>query len=96
MPLIVIDEDCPFDKVTTFAALVELTVTLPNAIEVGLTETVPLAETPLPVSAAVCGLPLPESLKFSVALRAPAIAGAKTTFTMQLDDAARDVPHVLL
>jgi len=91
--LIAIDDDSPFVSVVDFAALVDPTVTLPNAIDVGLTETVPLAETPVPVSATV---PAPEPLKFIVALRVPVAVGAKTTFTVQLDDAASDVPHVLL
>jgi hypothetical protein len=96
MLLIVIDEVCPLDKVADFAALVVPVVTLPNTIDVGLTETVPLVEVPRPVSATVCGLPVPESLKFNVALREPAAVGAKVIFTVQLEDAASDVPQVLL
>ena len=93
MLLIVIDDPSPFVNVATFAALVDPTVTLPNAIEVGLAETVPLAETPVPVNATV---PAPEPLKFIVAVRVPVAVGAKTTFTVQLDDAASDEPQVLL
>ena len=96
MLLIVIDEVCPLDKVADFAALVEPVVTLPNPIDVGLAETVPLVEVPRPVSATVCGLPLPESLKFKVALREPAAVGPKVIFTVQLEDAASDAPQVLL
>jgi hypothetical protein len=96
MLLIVIDEASPFDKVADFAALVEPVVMLPNPIDVGLTDTVPLVEVPRPVSATVCELPLPESLKFKVALREPAAIGPKVIFTMQLEDAASDAPQVLL
>ena len=93
MLLIVIDDPRPFVNVAAFAAVVDPTVTLPNAIEVGLAETVPLAETPMPVRATVC---VPESLTFIVALRVPVAVGAKTMFTVQLDDAASDDPQVLL
>jgi hypothetical protein len=96
MLLIVIDEASPLVKVADFAALVEPVVTLPNASDVGLTETVPLVEVPKPVSATVCGLPLPESLKFNIALREPATVGEKVTFTVQLEDAASDEPQILL
>lgn len=65
-------------------------------IVVGLTVTVPVAAVPLPVSATLCGLPAPLSVNLSVALRAPATVGAKIMFAVQLAEAARLVPHVLL
>jgi len=51
---------------------------------------------PFPVSVMVCGLPVAESVKLSVAARAPAVVGAKTTLTVQLAEAARLAPQVLL
>ena len=61
MLLIEIDDVRPLVNVDDIAALVDPTVTLPNAIDVGLTETVPLVKVPSPVSGTVCGLPLAES-----------------------------------
>ena len=51
---------------------------------------------PAPESATVCGLPLPESAKLSMAVRAPDMVGLNTTFTVQLAAAARLEPQVLL
>jgi hypothetical protein len=89
--LIVIEEAVPFFSVAVCAALVEPTVTFPNAMDVGLTETV--AAVPRPVRATVRGLP--GMLKFNVALRVPVAVGAKATYTTQLDDAPSDDPHVV-
>jgi hypothetical protein len=94
--LIVIEVLCPFDSVTDCEPLLDPTLVLANEREVGLAETVPLAAVPVPVSVMVCGLPLAESLKLSVADRGPVAFGANATVAVQLEDAASDVPQVLL
>jgi hypothetical protein len=64
---------------------------------VGLTDALPpLEDTPVPVSATVCGLPVPESVKLSVADRDPLAVGLNTTDAEQLAAAARLDPHDLL
>jgi hypothetical protein len=73
------------------AALLEPTFMEPNARDVGETEA---PTVPRPESATVCGLPVPVSLKFRVAVRVPVVVGAKTTLTVQLLDARRLVPQV--
>ena len=50
----------------------------------------------MPESPTLCGLPVPVSVNLSVALRAPATVGAKMMFAVQLAEAARLAPHVLL
>jgi hypothetical protein len=94
--LMVIAELSPFESVADFEALVEPTFVLPNTRLVGLADTLPLAEVPVPVKVIFWGLPLPESLKFNVADRAPVVVGAKTIFAVQLEDAASEAPQVLL
>jgi hypothetical protein len=94
--LIVIEELVPFDKVTVCEALLDPTFVLANVRLVGLVDTVPLGAVPVPVSVMVWGLPLAESLKTNVADFAPVDFGANTIFAAQLEDAARDEPHVLL
>ena len=94
--LIVIEMLCAFDSVTDCEPLLDPTLMLANEREVGLAETVPFAAVPVPVSVMVCGLLLAESLKLSVADRAPVAFGANATVAVQLEDAASDVPHVLL
>jgi hypothetical protein len=94
--LMVIDDVSPFFRVADCAAVVEPTVVLAKVSEAGLADTVPLVEVPVPVKATFCGLPLPESLKLSVAARAPVAVGAKTIFAVQLAEAASDDPQVLL
>ena len=51
---------------------------------------------PVPVNETFCGVLLAESLKFSVALRAPVVVGPKMIFAVQLADAASEAPQVLL
>jgi hypothetical protein len=58
--------------------------------------TVPLEPVPVPERVAVWGEPVAESLKFKVAVRVPLTFGAKTMLAVQLADAARLVPQVLL
>jgi hypothetical protein len=53
-------------------------------------------DVPVPESATDCGLPLAESANRRIALRAPAVVGAKMMFALQLADGAREVPQVLL
>jgi hypothetical protein len=94
--LTVIEEVVPLDRVADLAALLTPVLTLPNARLVGATETEPDAGAPYPVSATVCGLLLAESLKFKVADRFPVVVGPKRMFAVQLEEAARDDPQVLL
>jgi hypothetical protein len=82
----------PFVNLADCDALLDPTFTVPNERLDGLTVT--LALVPRPDNATVCGLPLPLSLKSSVAVRVPVVVGAKTMLTVQLDEAARLVPHV--
>ena len=91
MVLIAIDAVLPFFRVAVCVPLLDPTFTLPKDREAGLT----LApDVPRPDSATVC-VPA-ESVKVRVAVRLPAVVGANTTFTVQLVDAARLVPQVLL
>lgn len=72
--------------------------TLPNEILVGLVLTVPEPEPPVPVpeTATCCGLLGSLSVKVSVAVRVPAMVGLKRIVTVQLEDAARLEPQVLV
>jgi hypothetical protein len=63
---------------------------------VGFIGSISNAAGPDPESATACGLPLPESVNESVAVRVPLAVGLKTTFAEQLAKVARLVPHVLL
>ena len=96
MLLMVIDVVPAFFRVVVCDALVDPMFTVPNASEVGDNATVPLVLVPVPESVIFCGLPLPESVKFKVAVRVPVVVGAKMMFAVQLADPARLVPHVLL
>jgi hypothetical protein len=96
MLLIVIEAVVPFFNVAVCEALVEPTLTLPNERLVGLILTAPVPPVATPDSATVCGLPVAESLKFNVAVRVPLDVGANTMLTVQLPDAARLAPQVLL
>jgi hypothetical protein len=62
----------------------------------GLTAKLPAAVVPVPESATVCGLLLAESVKLSLAVRAPVAAGLNKMVAVQLAEAARLAPHVLL
>ena len=93
-PLIVSSEVAPFDSVTDCVAVVLPTFALPKAIPDGLAVTTPLV--PRPETDTVCGLLLPESAKFKVAVREPVAVGAQRMFAVQLAPAARVAPQVLL
>jgi hypothetical protein len=92
--LMVIAAEVPLVRVSV-RELLEPTATLPKARLDGLTVTLPAA-VPVPESATVCGLLVAESVKVRVAVRLPAAAGLNTTVTVQLAEAARLVPQVLL
>jgi hypothetical protein len=62
---------------------------------VGVTVSCP-AVTTEPESATVCGLPVPASTKFNVAVRVPDAVGLNTTDAVQLADAATLAPQVLV
>src|SRR5437868_1608890 len=51
---------------------------------------------PVPLSDAVCGLPLAESVTVSVPVRAPDCEGAKVTLTLQLAPAPRLAGQLLV
>ena len=55
-----------------------------------------VAVEPVPVSETDCGLFVAESVKLSNAVRAPAAVGLKTIDAVQLAEAARLAPQVLL
>jgi hypothetical protein len=93
--VMVIEDVPPFLREAVWAAAVEPTLIDPKASDVGLTVTVP-GTTPVPDSATDCGLLLAESVKRSVAVRVPAALGLNTILAVQLPEAARLVPHVLL
>lgn len=95
--LTVIEELVPLVSVDDCTELVEPTFTEPNEREVGLTVALPLVPPGAnPDSATDCGEFVAESLKLSVAVRVPLAIGAKAMLAVQLAEAARLVPHVLL
>ena len=70
---------------------------MPKASEVGerlTTGPVVLDETPLPLNAAACGLPLALSVTATPALRVPVAVGLNVTLIVQLVPAARLAPQV--
>src|SRR2546428_189104 len=84
-------------RVTYRTVLVAATVWLPDANEVGerlATGPVVPDETPLPLNAAVCGLPPALSVTAMPALRLPVAVGLKVTPIVQLVPAARLAPQV--
>jgi hypothetical protein len=86
-----------FVRVATFCPPIPPTDTETQFRFVGATDAVPpVVDAPVPVSATVCGLPVPESAKLRVALRVPLAVGLNTTEAEQVPDAARLVPHDLL
>jgi hypothetical protein len=97
MLLIVSVVDPLFFRVTAFCAPLFPTATAAHDREVGLTDALP-PDPPVapPERETFCGLVPSESLKFKVAVRVPLAVGANKTFTVQLADAASEVPHVLL
>lgn len=82
-------------RVTDFAPLVLPTATGPHVTEVGEAETLPvgLAE-PVPEREVESAVEF--SVMLNVAERAPVAAGEKTTAAVQLEDAARLVPQVVV
>jgi hypothetical protein len=93
--LIVTAEVRPLLKVADCAAPLDPMLRVPNERVDGLIATLPAVLVPRPDTAMVCGLPLPLSVKLSVAERVPDVDGAKTTLTVQLAEAAKLVLHVL-
>lgn len=81
-------------SVTVCGALVERTATLPKFRLVG--DNAAEATSPVPVRAAVWGLPEALSLTESVALRVPPAVGVKVTLIVQLPPAATDEPQLLV
>jgi hypothetical protein len=71
-------------------------LTLPKDKLVGDAVTLPEAAVPSPVRATCCGLLPALSVKFSVAVRVPVAVGLKMMFAVQLEEAPRVEPHVLL
>ena len=94
--LMVMDTEPPLDKVAVCDALLAPIVVLAKVRLAGAAETVPVAAVPVPDSATVWGLLVAVSVMLSVAVRAPVTVGAKRTFAVQLADAPRLVPQVLL
>jgi hypothetical protein len=86
----------PLLKVAVCDALLEPTIVLAKVRPDGVAVTPPAGLTPSPVSAIVCGLLLAVSLKSRVAERSPVVVGANRMLAVQLADAARLVPQVLL
>jgi hypothetical protein len=95
-PRIVMAAEVPFDSVAVCDAVLEPIEVLANVRLAGVADTLPDAPVPVPDSATVWGLPLALSVKLSVAVRIPVAVGEKTMVAVQLADAARLVPHVLL
>ena len=94
MPLIVMGDVLPFDKLTETAAELVPSGVPPNEMVDGLAATTPLV--PRPERAMVCGLLLSESLKSRTAVRVPVEVGPNIMFAVQLAPAVRVAPHVLL
>ena len=92
-PLMEIEALLPFFRAVDIAELLPPRVTLPKERDEGLVLTL---DAPDPESATVCGLPVPESVNVSVAVRVPAAVGLNATDAVQLAEAARLVPQVLL
>jgi hypothetical protein len=84
-------------RVAAFAAPVFPILTVSQLIVDGLAEALPpVVLAPVPERATVCGLLLAVSETDSVAALAPLAVGLNATETVQLADAARLVPQVLL
>jgi hypothetical protein len=95
--LIVIDPVPPLVSVTTFCPPLPPTGTATQFRLVGVTVALPPElEAPVPVRATVCGLFVAESVKLSVAVRAPVAVGLNTIEAAQVPAAAKLVLHVLL
>ena len=87
-----------FVSVTAFWPPTPPTGTLVHVRLDGLAATLPVAVVvvPIPESAMVCGLFVAVSVKARVAVRVPVAAGLNRIVAVQLADAARLEPHVLL
>ena len=87
-----------FVSVTGFWPPTPPTGTLVHVRLDGLATTlpVPVELVPVPESATVCGLLVAVSVKLSVAVRVPVAAGLNRIVAVQLADAARLEPHVLV
>jgi hypothetical protein len=97
MLLMLIDVVPLFVNVTGLAAPLPPTVTDTQLNDVGLVDALPPEVlVPVPESATVCGLLLDVSETVSVAARAPLTLGLNAIDTLQLAEAARLVPQVLL
>jgi len=79
-----------FVRVTVFAALVTPVATVPKLKLTGAR----LAVVPVPLSAAVCGLPVALSATLTDALRAPTAVGANFTLMVHVAAGASEAPHV--
>lgn len=87
----------PFVNVATFCPPLFPIATDAHAMPDGEAEVLPAgAAAPVPESVTDCGLLAAESVKLSEALRVPVAPGLNTTATVQLPDAARLAPHVVL
>src|SRR5215469_13081597 len=94
MPLIVMADVLPFERVTETGAVLVPSGDPPKETLAGLAVTTPLV--PRPERTTVCGLLLSESLKFRTAVRVPVAVGPKRMFAVQLVAAASDAPQVVL
>lgn len=81
-----------FDTVITCEALVEPSLTVPKESAAGEAAT----PVPSPVRDSCWGLLPALSVMASIAVRVPGTVGLKATVTVQLEDAARVDPQVLL
>ena len=79
-------------RVTAWAALVVLTIWLPNERLVG--DKLTAAAVPIPDRLTACGLPLALSLMLIEAARLPVAAGVKVTLIVQFAPAATGLPQV--
>jgi hypothetical protein len=85
-----------FLTVTTWAAVVVPTLTVPNASEVGDSDSVRVvAALPVPVKATEAGVLVPLLATTSVPVEADAAVGLYSTETVQLAPTARLVPQVV-
>ena len=67
---------------------------LENVSDVG--ESVAADTPPMPVSVAVCGLPLALSVTVKVPVRVPVVVGRKVTLIVHLAPAASELPQLLV
>jgi hypothetical protein len=97
IPLMVMEDVVPLLNVAVWDALVDPTAVFGKPMLVGETVTLPdEAVPPVPVKLTFCGLLLAESATFNVAARDPVVAGLNISEMVQLADAARLLPQVLL